>query len=60
MAQMKPNRDDLYFFPIKKKVTKVMIPKIAFGNLAANSLIPKAFMEIACSQKKNGGFSAKG
>ena len=39
---------------------EVNTPKIALGNLAANSVTPKTLIDSDCNQKNNGGFSMNG
>ena len=46
-------------FPILNKTTNVIIPQMALGKRALNSLTPKTFMLKTCIQKKSGGFSVK-
>lgn len=59
-AQRNPKRSLRRLRPISKTVIRVMIPKMAFGSLAANSPTPNKCMHKACIQMKSGGFSQKG
>jgi hypothetical protein len=55
-AQSRPNRGEQTRHPMRNRMTRVQTPQSALENRAANSFMPKTFIESTWSHRKSGGF----